>query len=74
MRALRAADPRKWSRARLAEKFDCSNFFVGLVCKSREMGAEMKRAEEEARSKWGRKKREAMEDRKRRKATWGRDV
>ncbi|KAF2202385.1 hypothetical protein GQ43DRAFT_312506 [Delitschia confertaspora ATCC 74209] len=31
IRRLRKEDPEKWTRVRLAEKFGCSQFFVGLV-------------------------------------------
>ena len=73
MRRLRAEDPRTWTRKRLAEKFDCSNLFVGMVCKSPEMERERAAQHEANRQKWGRKKREAKEDRLKRKALWSRD-
>ena len=73
MRRLRAEDPRKWTRNALAEKFDCSNFFVGLCCSSPMMKAEMDRELAAIKAKWGRRKMDAVEERKARKALWGRD-
>lgn len=74
MRALRAQDPDKWTRARLAEKFGCSQFFVGMVAKAPEKAEKVAREHEDARARWGRIRREAREDRGRRKALWGRDA
>jgi len=73
MRRLRAEDPRQWTRVRLAEKFGCSVFFVNLFAqKVPELEAEWEAEHERARSRWGRTKTEAREDRSRRKAEWGR--
>lgn len=71
MRRLRAEDPRQWTRLRLAEKFECSQFFVSLCCQSPEMKAEQEKLAEMARARWGRRKREAREDRVTRKKLWG---
>ena len=76
MRKLRDSDPRKWSRLRLAEKFQCSQFFVGLACQSHGTGPQddWARKMEQVKRRWGRKKREAVEDRQRRKDLWGKDL
>lgn len=71
MRRLRAEDPRTWSRLRLAEKFECSEFFVSLCCHSPEMKLEHEKNLEEVKRRWGRRKREAREDRIERKKLWG---
>lgn len=74
IRALRQADPAQWTRERLAAKFECSQFFVGLVAPAPEH-AKRKAAEiDEGMRTWGRRKREAREDRKRRRELWGRDA
>ncbi|OCL10771.1 hypothetical protein AOQ84DRAFT_353357 [Glonium stellatum] len=74
IRSLRSSDPDKWTRERLAEKFGCSQFFVSLVCKAPEKGKMVERQHQEARERWGRRRREAKEDRNRRKDTWGREL
>lgn len=74
IRRLRAEDPRKWTRVRLAEKFECSQFFVSLCCCAPEMKAEQDKELAEIKKRWGRRKTEAREDRKTRKALWGRDA
>ncbi|KAF2635737.1 hypothetical protein P280DRAFT_169832 [Massarina eburnea CBS 473.64] len=71
---LRKEDPDHWTRWRLAEKFACSNFFIGLVAKDREKAGRVEREHEAARGRWGTRRREAREDRGRRKALWGRDA
>ncbi|KAF2170017.1 hypothetical protein M409DRAFT_19630 [Zasmidium cellare ATCC 36951] len=74
IRRLRKDDPRTWTRVRLAEKFDCSQFFVSLCCSAPEVADERERELERIKSKWGRKKREARDLRQERKKLWGRDV
>lgn len=59
---------------KLAEKFGCSQFFVGLVAKNEGKAERVERQHQEARGKWGVRRREAREDRGRRKELWGRDV
>jgi hypothetical protein len=71
---LRAEDPRKWTRIALAEKFECSQFFVSLCCSSPIMAKENEDRLQAIKSKWGRKKTEAREDRQTRKRLWGRDA
>ena len=74
IRRLRKEDPKKWSRIRLAEKFECSQFFIGLCCCAPEVKEERDRELEAIKKRWGRKKTEAREERKARKALWGRDA
>jgi len=57
---------------RLAEKFNCSQFFVSLCAQAPEIKAERQRELEQIKRRWGRTKREAREDRQRRKDKWGR--
>ncbi|USP78490.1 uncharacterized protein yc1106_05764 [Curvularia clavata] len=73
IRRLRAADPDTWTRVKLAEKFGCSQFFVGLVAKNEGKAGRVERQHDEARQKWGTRRREAREDRGRRRELWGRD-
>ncbi|KAH8701303.1 mitochondrial ribosomal protein subunit L20-domain-containing protein [Phaeosphaeriaceae sp. PMI808] len=73
IRKLRTQDPRLWTRVRLAEKFGCSQFFVGMVVQARGRAKEVEKEHAEARKRWGVKRRTAREDRARRKERWGRD-
>ena len=59
IRKLRAEDPQVWTRVRLAEKFECSQFFVSLCCSSPEIKEQRDKELEEIKRKWGRKKTEA---------------
>ena len=74
MKKLREENPRYWSRARLARKFDCSTFFVSIVAKNEEMGLEHQSRGEEARKRWGPRKRMTKNERVRRRQLWGRDA
>ncbi|OJD31742.1 60s ribosomal protein [Diplodia corticola] len=74
IRQLRAQDPAHWTRERLAAKFECSQFFVGLVAPAPERAAQKLAEIDEVKRGWGRTKREAREDRRRRKEAWGRDA
>lgn len=74
IRKLRNSDPQVWTRVKLAAKFGCSQFFVGMVAKAPEKAAAVARSHEAARQKWGAKRKMAKEDRERRKALWGRDA
>ena len=74
IRSLRAEDPRKWTRVKLAEKFECSQFFISLCCCAPEVKKEQDETLAEIKRRWGRKKTEAREDRQTRKALWGRDA
>lgn len=67
-------DPFTWSRKKLAEKFDCSQLFVGMVAQASQVKKDEERAKlEEVKLKWGPKKRFAREDRGKRRVLWGRD-
>ncbi|KAI9709205.1 MAG: hypothetical protein M1812_007728 [Candelaria pacifica] len=75
IRRLRKEDPGVWTREKLAKKFNCSNLFVGIVCEaSKEHKEKQLRILEAVKSRWGRRRREAREDRTRRRETWGRDA
>ena len=74
MRKLRSQNPTKWTRSRLAEKFECSQFFVGLVCQASPEKLQKDRENlEQIKETWGRRKRYAREDRAKRRELWGRD-
>jgi hypothetical protein len=71
---LRSADPFTWTRKKLAEKYVCSQFFVGMICEaSKERKEQQKQILENVKEKWGRRKRYAREDRAKRRELWGRD-
>ncbi|KAL9136046.1 MAG: hypothetical protein Q9175_002755 [Cornicularia normoerica] len=75
IRRLRSQDPYKWTRAKLAEKFECSQFFVGMVAEATtEKKAAEQRRSEEIQEKWGRRKKYAREDRGKRRELWGKDL
>lgn len=74
IRRLRKEDPRKWTRVRLAEKFECSQFFVSLCCSAPEVKAEQDKQLEEIKKRWGRRKTEARGARQERKKLWGMDA
>ncbi|KAH8670862.1 mitochondrial ribosomal protein subunit L20-domain-containing protein [Xylariales sp. PMI_506] len=68
MRALRAADPSRWSVVRLAAKFNCSNYFVMMCCRSSaEHRASEKTRLEAIKSRWGPIRTKAREERQKRK-------
>ena len=73
MRRLRREDSATWTRAKLAEKFQCSNMFVMTVVRASEewRQKERKRTEMQMRT-WGPKRRKARADRERRWAAWTR--
>ncbi|KAI4121825.1 MAG: hypothetical protein LQ338_006157 [Usnochroma carphineum] len=71
---LRQEDPFTWSRKKLAQKFDCSEFFVAMICEvSPERKAQQQRALDEIKARWGNRRRHAREDRQKRRVLWGRD-
>ncbi len=74
IRRLRASDPDKWTRVKLADKFGCSQFFVGLIAKAPEKAEKVSKEHERMRKRWGATRRMAREDRDRRKVLWGRDA
>ncbi|KAB8576174.1 hypothetical protein FH972_025702 [Carpinus fangiana] len=74
MRALRREDEEKWTATRLAERFGCSRFFVGLVVQaSPERRRVVQKEVDAVRARWGRKRRVARMERGMRKELWGRD-
>lgn len=74
IRRLRTQDPYTWTRKKLAEKFDCSQFFVGMVAEAPPEKKEMEFAKEEAaKARWGKRRRYAREDRQKRRELWGKD-
>ncbi|KAJ4304815.1 hypothetical protein N0V90_000343 [Kalmusia sp. IMI 367209] len=70
---LRAEDPVRWTRVRLAEKFGCSQFFVGLVAKNEGAAERVGREHERSRGN-GEREEGARVERGRRKELWGRDA
>lgn len=71
---LRQEDPFTWSRKKLAQKFDCSEFFVAMICEaSPARKAQQQRALDEIKARWGNRRRHAREDRQKRRILWGRD-
>lgn len=71
---MRTTDPYLWTRKKLAEKFDCSQFFVGIVVQaSKEKKEKEKQILENVKEKWGRRRRYAREDRRKRRELWERD-
>ncbi|KAL8823402.1 MAG: hypothetical protein Q9191_005887 [Dirinaria sp. TL-2023a] len=74
IRRLRTQDPNKWTQNKLAKQFECAPFFIGMVCRApKERVERQKAALEQVKEKWGRKRREAREDRQKRRELWGRD-
>ncbi|SMQ45146.1 unnamed protein product [Zymoseptoria tritici ST99CH_1A5] len=74
IRRLRKEDPRQWTRVRLAEKFECSQFFVSLCCSAPEIKDEQDEELVRLKARWGRRKTEAREARQERKKLWGQDA
>ncbi|KAI8936651.1 hypothetical protein NX059_007049 [Plenodomus lindquistii] len=74
IRSLRKSDPATWTRVKLAQKFGCSQFFVGMIAKAPEKATAVARSHEAARQRWGERRKIAREDRERRKVLWGRDA
>ncbi|KAF2224253.1 mitochondrial ribosomal protein subunit L20-domain-containing protein [Elsinoe ampelina] len=72
IRKLRAMDPKQWTVKRLAKFFDCNEFFIRLCASSPEAKAEEDAKIDAIKGRWGRTKREAREDRQKRKELWGR--
>ena len=74
IRKLRTENATKWTRSKLAEKFGCSQLFIGLVCQASKEKLEQDRKElERIKERWGRRRRYAREDRVKRRELWGRD-
>ena len=74
IRRLRTLDPFMNTRKKLAEKFGCSEFFVGMVCEaSKERKEQQVKILENIKSRWGKKRTYAREDRQKRRELWYRD-
>lgn len=76
MRRLRREDPAQWTLSRIADRFQCTAFFAGRVTAgiaTEEYRREARRPHEEMRKKWGKRRREAREQRVRRREGWSRD-
>ena len=74
IRRLRTEDPFVWTRANLAAKFGCTQFFVGMVCEaSKERKEQSRQTLENVKARWGKRRRYAREDRTKRRDSWGRD-
>ena len=74
LQRLRAEDPFKWTRAKLAEKFGCSEFFVGMAAQAtKERTDWSKQLLENTKARWGRRRSNAREDRTKRREVWARD-
>ncbi|KAF3940574.1 hypothetical protein ABW19_dt0208772 [Dactylella cylindrospora] len=72
---LRASNPDVWSRRKLAEKFGCSEFFVGMVAPTtEERKAQMKEELNKVKAKWGKVRTFAREERARRRELWSKDL
>jgi hypothetical protein len=72
---LRSADSFTWTAVKLARKFNCSTFFIKMVCNASEEAKEAARERWDARkAKWGTKKTRAYEDKLKRKELALRDA
>lgn len=74
IRRLRTEDPVYWSRVKLAEKFNCSQFFVSLCVTAPERAEKAKEKQDAFKDRWGRIRSEARLARSERKKLWGRDA
>lgn len=74
MRRLRTSDPKKWTRLKLARKFNCTSLFVGMCCEATKEKIEAEKAKLEAlKARWGPKRKTARGDRIRRREASYRD-
>ena len=74
IRRLRTLNPFTNTRKKLAEKYGCSERFVGMVCEaSKERKEQQAKILENIKSRWGKKRTHAREDRQRRRELWYRD-
>ena len=74
IRQLRAEDPDTWTQISLAKKYNCSEYFVGIVAPVSRVRMEAHHQRKgEIESRWGKRRAYAREDRQRRKDMWGRD-
>lgn len=74
IRKLRVEDPITWSKYKLARRYECSAYFINMVCRTIPEKYEIqKKVLDAVTSRWGAKRRMAREDRKLRKEAWNRD-
>ena len=74
IRSLRTQDPWTWTRKKLAEKFECSQFFVGMVAEAPVAKKESEWAKLDAiKDRWGKRRTGAREERGKRRTGWGTD-
>ncbi|KAA8904293.1 hypothetical protein TRICI_005519 [Trichomonascus ciferrii] len=72
---LRKEDPEKWTRKALAEKFNCSEFFISIASTPHpDRQKEMDRRLDVIKSLWNESRYRARRDRERRKQLWLRDA
>lgn len=72
---LRLEDPEKWTRKALAEKFQCSPFFISMVSTPDQgRDAEMNSRLETIKSSWTEHRANSRRDRTRRREVWLRDM
>ena len=68
------ANPNVWTREKLARQFNCSSLFIGIVCEAiQERKEQQVKVLEDIKSRWGRRRRAAREERAKRRESWGRD-
>lgn len=68
---LRTSDPRKWTRKRLAAKFDCSEFMIGVASKpSPSYTKKMSETLDKIKESWSPRTSRARNDRARRRKLW----
>nr|CAG8465493.1 9946_t:CDS:1 [Entrophospora candida] len=71
IKELRQKDPDKWTRSKLAKKFNCSQMYIGIVAPTtEERKARLKEQLMEQYSKMGYKKKFIKEERLRRRDMW----
>ncbi|RIA86793.1 mitochondrial ribosomal protein subunit L20-domain-containing protein [Glomus cerebriforme] len=71
IKQLREQDPIKWTRKKLAEKFECSQFYIGIIAPvSEERRIELEAENIQKIEKMGWKKRFVRNERARRRELW----
>jgi hypothetical protein len=75
MRRLRQSDEWTWTRKRLADKFGCTEFFVGMCVQASHTRMEWAKTNlDRVKQRWGDKRRSARDERTKRRELWGRDA
>ena len=71
IRRLRAEDPNYWTRKKLADKFECSQYFVGFVAPlPQEAIQEMIEKKKQKEERYGERKKLAIRMRQKRRKLW----